>query len=138
MVATSTRRDTPARWAAARTRAAERGTRIFQDSASGQVFATGSDGQTIYRVGWDTCDCRAAAEGDPICQHRAAFREHCQAEDRAVARMLAASEGAVVLSVPAPAVCPDCHGEGTFRTYYGDHLSDYVEHVCHCRRAVVA
>ena len=160
------RANTTARWAAARTRAVERGTRIFQNSESGQFYASGSDGTTIYKVGWYDCDCRAAAEGDPICAHRAAFRMHCEEEDRQVAALLPVQqreqaattmtvddEGFPILtdaqveamlaqptirySYERPAdepVCRTCDGEGVFRTYYGDHLNDYVVHTCHCQR----
>lgn len=91
MVATTTRRpnvDTLARWDAALKRANDKGLRLFQHDATGQWFCSGSDGQTVYAVTHYTCECQAALANDPVCQHRALYREACRVDDQGVEAML--------------------------------------------------
>lgn len=68
------RAETPERWARALTRALYGGIEIYT-TASGQRFATSAtQHDMLYAVTPDSCECRAAQEGDPICVHRAALR----------------------------------------------------------------
>lgn len=128
MVTTSvTSAESPARWAKALERARS-GVTLYRDEY-GHFFATSQrDPNTLYRCGAWNCGCEAAASGDPICAHRAAVRSALGMFEPAAAPA----------AQPAEPVCPTCRGDGTFRTYYGDHLSDYVTHVCHCQRVHVA
>jgi hypothetical protein len=84
--------DSPARWDAALKRAIGKGLRLFQHDATGQWFCSASDGQSLYAVGHYTCECAAALANDPVCQHRALFREACRADDQEVERLLAEQE----------------------------------------------
>lgn len=139
---TTTRRDTPTRWATAVARAQAEGITVIQHSHSGVFFATSAGNLDLYRVRWFDCECAAGRSGDPVCKHRAAFRAHCADEDRQVAQMLAASvptfeevAAATVLVMPAPArECTDCLGTGTARMYTGDGLNDWTPITCRCQR----
>ena len=135
--------DIPTRWAAALDRATEKGLRLYQHEASGQWFATSSDGTSVHAVSWFTCECRAAAEGDPVCLHRAAFRRACQEEDHDVERNLAQhgqqgvptfdeAEEVTLLVAPAGRMCTDCLGTGTARMYTGGRHNDWVPVTCGC------
>lgn len=81
--------ETPARWDAALDRAYAKRIQVWQDAETGDFLALSSDATKVYTVRWYTCTCQAAEAGDPVCQHRAMFRAHCQEEDRATVRMLA-------------------------------------------------
>ncbi len=137
-----TRRDTPARWATALARARAEHITVIQHSTSGVFFATSAGSLDLYRVRWFDCECAAGRSGDPVCKHRAAFREHCREDDRQVARMLAASAptfdevaAATVLVMPAPArACTDCLGTGTARMYTGGRHNAWVPVTCSCQR----
>lgn len=92
---TTTRRpnvDTFARWDAALKRANDKGLRLFQHGATGQWFCSGSDGQTVYGVGHFTCECAAALANDPVCQHRALYREACRVDDKEADAILSGPE----------------------------------------------
>ncbi len=78
----ATRRDTPARWATALVRAQAESITVIQHSTSGIFFATSAGSLDLYRVRWYDCECAAGRSGDPVCKHRAAFREHCREDDR--------------------------------------------------------
>ncbi len=159
---TTTRRpnaDTLVRWDAALKRAYGKGLRLFQHDATGQWFCSGSDGQTVYAVGHFTCECAAALANDPVCQHRALYREACRVDDQEVEAILtgpntddtaltfdqaAAMEGATVLSIaagsrtietlPARTRCTDCLDTGTARMYTGGRHNAWVPVNCGCRR----
>ena len=164
MVSTTTRRpnkDTAARWDAALDRAHVKRVQVWQDRTTGDFLALSSDATKVYTVRWYTCTCAAAEAGDPVCTHRAMFRELCREEDRATVRMLAEQrdaelvgmsdadldrmmEGATVLSVPAgsqrvetvPArrMCSDCLDTGTARMYTGGRHNEWVPVTCGCQR----
>jgi hypothetical protein len=74
-----TRRDTPARWLAAAERATKHDIRVAQLQGSGQWIATsGSQAGVAYELDVTRnvahgCSCLASLNGDPVCQHRAAF-----------------------------------------------------------------
>src|SRR5215204_2892748 len=89
--------DTPARWAKALERAIAQGVTVRQLATSGAWIATsGSDVEVAYIVSTDTCECRAGAEGDPCCKHRAALRQRLGLLEPAPA------------PIPTP-IRPDCH-----------------------------
>src|SRR5690348_7755106 len=77
MVTTTRRRVTaasPARWAKALERAIAEGVQVRQLATSGVWVATsGTQAGLAYVVTGDGCECRAAAEGDAVCKHRALF-----------------------------------------------------------------
>ncbi len=101
---TTTRRpnaDTLARWDAALKRATGKGLRLFQHDATGQWFCSGSDGQTVYAVSHVTCECAAALANDPVCQHRALYREACRMDDEPVG-MTDAEIDALISSATIP------------------------------------
>lgn len=124
---TVSRTDSPARWTRAADRAIAEGVRVMQLPTTGVWVATsGTDAATAYVVTETGCECHAGAHGDPCCKHRAALRLHLG--------LLAAP----VVPAPVAAVCDTCRGSGTFRTYYGDRLNDYVTHACRCGAAVAA
>lgn len=65
---------TPARWQAALARAIAEGIEVRQVAGSGAWIATSTtDPHAAYAVDGSTCACDAAAHGDPVCKHRAAF-----------------------------------------------------------------
>lgn len=69
------RSNNPARWAAALTRAREKGVDVRHIAGLGWVATSGTDPDKAYRVGLGgTCECRAGQHGDPVCCHRAALR----------------------------------------------------------------
>lgn len=135
---TPARTATPARWAAALSRAVLRNITVSQDPRTGVFTAPSTDGTRRYRVGWYDCQCQAAQGGDPVCLHRAAFREHCREEDRQVARELRAAIDAEppFPADPAPArprrMCTDCLDTGWARMYRSGRLSDYTDVPCGC------
>lgn len=87
------------RWKAAAARATAEGIEVRQLAGSGGWIATsGSERGTAYELGVTgsvahDCACVAAAHGDPVCKHRAAF-------------YLAVG----ALEAARPAVCPTCLG----------------------------
>ena len=114
------------KWIAALQRARSEGIKLYRDDQRA-YFALSSDGATLYPVSLGSCSCKGGQAGY-ICKHRAALY--------AALHLLTDDQPTPEPPTPiAPAVCPTCHGDGTFRTYYGDHLSDYVTHTCHCQRA---
>jgi hypothetical protein len=65
----------PARWQRALRRALEQGVDVRQLATSGVwVASSGTDATAAYVVTPDDCECRAAAEGDRVCKHRALLR----------------------------------------------------------------
>src|SRR5918992_5911040 len=65
----------PARWQKALRRALEQGVDVRQLATSGVWIATsGTDATAAYVVTPTDCECRAAAEGDVCCKHRALLR----------------------------------------------------------------
>ncbi len=164
---TATRVSTPARWASALDRAASRGITVRQDPSTGTFTAPSTDGTRHYVVSWYGCECAAAQGGDPVCLHRAAYRNHCQEEDRAVARQLreaieaeppfpvmpahlaelyvtADEEGEPQSSdllepiEPDHRMCTDCLDTGWARMYLGSSFNDYTEVPCGCTRPASA
>lgn len=164
---TAARAASPARWAAALSRAVLHGITVRQDPITGTFSAPSSDGTTRYTVSWYGCSCQAAQGGDPVCLHRAAFREHCRAEDREVARQLrelladSASNSTTLpehladlyvtrdhdgepessdLLEPLPLhkMCTDCLDTGWARMHLSGRLNDYTEVPCRCTAARVA
>jgi hypothetical protein len=68
--------DTPERWRRALQRALLAGLEVRQLAGSGQwIVTSASDPTTAYETDGQSCTCPAAMlGGDPVCQHRAAFR----------------------------------------------------------------
>ena len=67
--------DSPARWQRALRRALAEGVAVRQLATSGVWVATsGTDPDAAYVVTPTGCECRAAAEGDVCCKHRALLR----------------------------------------------------------------
>ncbi len=161
------RSDTAARWAAALDRAVTHGITVLQDPSTGSFTAPSTDGTRHYVVSWYGCSCAAGQGGDPVCLHRAAFRQHCREEDRQVARMLNEAidrepafpvlpahlaelyvtvdetgepESSDLLAVTEPdhRMCTDCLDTGWARMYLGSSLNDYTEVPCGCIRSASA
>lgn len=163
---TPARADTAARWAAALDRAVAHGITVAQDPATGTFTAPSTDGARHYVVSWYGCECAAGQGGDPVCLHRAAFRQHCRDEDRETQRRLNAAidaepafpvlpqhladryvevdeEGephsSELLEPIAPdKMCTDCLDTGWARMYLGYSLNDYTEVPCRCTRSGTA
>jgi hypothetical protein len=68
--------DSPARWQRALQRALLAGLEVRQLAGSGQwIVTSASDPTAAYETDGQSCTCPAAMlGGDPVCQHRAAFR----------------------------------------------------------------
>ncbi len=161
------RSETAARWAAALDRADTHGITVRQDPITGVFTAPSSDHARHYVVSWYGCECAAAQGGDPVCLHRAAYRNHCQEEDRAVARQLReAIEAEPVFPVmpahlaelyvtadedgepqssdllepiePDHRMCTDCLDTGWARMYLSSGLYDYTEVRCGCTQPASA
>lgn len=67
--------NTSARWQKALRRALDEGIDVRQLATSGVWIATsGTSSSTAYVVTPTDCECRAAAEGDVCCKHRALLR----------------------------------------------------------------
>jgi len=102
---------TPARWQAALGRAIAEGVQVRQLAGSGLWLATsGTDAGTAYAlaVTGDVahgCECPAAAHGDPVCKHRAAFYHTVGVLD----------PEPPTLAAPTAFPCSECHGTGTER-----------------------
>lgn len=158
---TTTRAETASRWAAALDRAVVHGITVQQDASTGAFTAPSTDGGRHYVVSWYGCSCAAGQGGDPVCLHRAAFRQHCQDEDRQTAREL---REAIEAEPPFPVLpqhladlyvdldadgephasdlleslepdhrmCTDCLDTGWARMYLGSGLNDYTEVPCGC------
>ncbi len=130
MVQTQTRRPvrraTPERWQAALKRALDAGVQIRQLAGSGAWVATSAtDPTAAYVVSGQACECRAAAEGDPVCLHRAAFWH-------ALGVLDLEPEPVPVVTAPTPATCPTCGGNGFDPACSGHRISaGYVVH-CPC------
>ncbi len=123
---TTTRRpnaDTPARWDAALDRAHRNHIQVFADRVTGQHFALSTDATKLYSVDWYGCSCAAGLGADPVCQHRALYREMVRGEDAIVAEQ--------VIAEPEH-TCSDCLGGGWSRMYLSGHLNDYTESPCTC------
>lgn len=121
------RRATPERWRAALKRAMAAGVQSRQLAGSGAWVATSAtDPLAAYVVSGQNCECRAAAEGDPVCLHRAAFW-HAQG-----ALELESEPAAPVVTTPALATCPTCGGNGIDPACRGHRISaGYFVH-CPC------
>ena len=155
MVTTTPRLDTPARWTAALDRAHRNHIQVFADRVTGQHFALSSDATKLYALDYTTCSCAAGTGSDPVCQHRALYREMVRAEDTLVAEIVAGESTPALprhladLNVIAGEdgepessdllepterehTCTDCLGGGWSRMYLSGHLNDYVEHPCSC------
>ncbi len=136
---TAARTASPARWAAALSRAVLHGITVSQHPVSGQFTAPSTDGTRRYRVGWYDCQCQAAQGGDPVCLHRATFREHCREEDRAVARQLREAVAVEPVVPVAPhRICTNCLDTGWARMSLSGRMNDYTEVPCRCATARVA
>lgn len=67
--------NTPARWQKALRRALDEGVDVRQLATTGVWIATsGTSSSTAYVLTPTDCECRAAAEGDVCCKHRALLR----------------------------------------------------------------
>ncbi len=159
--------DSAARWAAALNRAVAHGVNVTQDLDSGTFTAPSTDGTRHYVVSWYGCGCAAGQGGDPVCLHRAAFRQHCRDEDRQVARLLNEAiehepafpvlpqhladlyvevdedgepHSAELLDPIEPdyRMCTDCLGSGFAQMYLSFHLNDYTEVPCRCGASVLS
>ncbi len=168
MVTTAvTRTASPARWAAALSRAALKGVTVSQDPRTGAFTAPSTDGARHYVVSWYGCSCAAGQGGDPVCLHRAAFRQHCRDEDRQVARLLREaidaepvfpvlpahlaelyveldetgephSSDLLAVTEPDHRMCTDCLDTGWARMYLGFGLNDYTCVPCRCTATTTA
>ena len=124
---TTTRPAPLSRWTAALARARAEGITLYRNDQR-DYFALSSDGQRLYPVSLQGCSCKAGQQGN-VCKHSAALR----------AALGLLTDDEPTPEPPAPVVvtepvCRTCDGDGTIRTYYGDHLSDYVVHTCRCQR----
>lgn len=104
--------DTPVRWQAAIKRADAEGVTVRQLQCGVWVATSGTDANGAYIVTPTGCECRAAAEGDPICKHRAALRLRLgllavEVEPAPIVRE--------VIVLTAPDDCQPCEGRGYFR-----------------------
>ncbi len=122
------RRATPQRWQTALQRALAEGIQVRQLAGSGAWIATsGSDAAVAYLVSAQGCECQAGEYGDPICKHRAAYWHALGALDLE-------PEPVPVVTVPTPATCPTCGGNGFDPGCQGHRVSaGYVVH-CPCPR----
>jgi hypothetical protein len=69
--------ETPQRWQTALDRALENALDVLIEPVSGEAFVESAcKPGTLYAVTRTTCTCPAGVAGDPVCQHRAAYR--CQ------------------------------------------------------------
>lgn len=96
-----TRPASPERWQKALDRAIAQGVTVRQLACGVWTATSGTNPTAAYAVTLFDCECRAAAEGDPVCKHRAALADELgYLEPR---------------DDPAPATitCPVCHGTGT-------------------------
>lgn len=133
MVDRTARLDTPARWDAALDRALANHIQVWQDQESGDFLALSSDATKLYTVRWYDCTCAAAEAGDPVCVHRAAFRQHCREEDQQVERVLRATVRETVAGPAAPRrMCTSCLDTGMARMSRSGRLDDYVSAPCGC------
>ncbi len=117
---------TPERWQAALKRALAAGVEVRQLAGSGAwVAGSATDPRAAYVVSGQACECRAAAEGDPVCVHRAAYW-HAQG-------VLEVEPAAPVEPAPVPvATCPSCGGNGIAVECRGHRVSaGYYVH-CPC------
>ena len=102
---------TPARWQAALGRAIAEGVQVRQLAGSGLWLATSStDAGTAFAlaVTGDVahgCECPAAAHGDPVCKHRAAFYH--------TVGVLDPDPGPGAPAAPVALPCWSCRGTGT-------------------------
>jgi len=82
------------------------------------VATSGTDPDIAYVVTATGCECRAAAEGDPVCLHRAALRHRLGMLTLDV-RPVPVVETVVIESIESPDLrpntCPDCNGNGFVR-----------------------
>ena len=73
-IRSSVRLATPARWRAALARAVSSGIVLRYEASTGMAVVTsGSDGTICYVTDGRICTCKACANGDPVCQHRAIY-----------------------------------------------------------------
>ncbi len=130
------RRATPERWQAALKRALDAGVQVRQLAGSGAwVAGSATDPRAAYVVSGQACECRAAAEGDPICLHRAAFW-HAQGVLDLEPEPDAAPVVTAIVVEPAPvsAICPACGGRGIDPGCRGHRVAPgYYVH-CACAR----
>ena len=164
MVATTRRPnpDTPARWEAALARAHANHIQVFADRETGQSFALSSDATKLYAVDYYRCSCAAGVGSDPVCQHRAIYREMLRAEDALIAAAVIPEatptmpqhlidlfveldetgepSGSDLLEPIEPdhRMCTDCLDSGWARMYLGYGLNDYTEVPCGCGVGVAA
>jgi len=158
---TVNRVDIATRWTAALDRAVAHGITVTQDPNTGTFTAPSTDGTRRYTVSWYGCGCAAGQGGDPVCLHRAAFRQHCRNEDRQVQRLLnEAIDREPVFPVlpqhladlyedpgedgephssdllepiePDHRMCTSCLDIGWSRMYLGYGLNEYTETPCRC------
>ena len=116
---TTTRRpnvSTPAHWQSALQRAIDQGVTVRQIQCGAWVATSGTDNEVAYLVTATGCECRAAAESDPVCKHRAALRHRLGMLTLDVRPVPAP---VVIESIespdPRPNTCPDCDGNGFVR-----------------------
>lgn len=110
-------------------------------SAHGRATALyGTDLFSAYRVqvakDCTDCSCRAG-QARMLCLHVAALADKAGMLDVLIPDFYARAFGSAPVD-PAPAVtiveleaCPDCHGDGYRRSYYGGHFSDWYAIDCH-------
>ncbi|MDP9359574.1 MAG: hypothetical protein M3R02_30660 [Chloroflexota bacterium] len=128
------RRATPQRWQAALRRALAAGVEVRQLAGSGAwVASSATDPRAAYVVSGQSCECRAAAEGDPVCLHRAAFW-HAQGVLDLDPEPAATPAPVVVEPASAPAAtCPTCNGNGIDPACRGHRVTrDYFVHCACC------
>jgi len=101
------RRETPARWQKALTRAIAQGLEVFVAADTGERFVTSASHlDTLHRTDGYTCTCDAALGGDPVCQHRA------------VVRYVQGCLGVTTDTEPQLAGCVRCNGCGRIPNDY--------------------
>lgn len=132
---TTARLDTPARWTAALDRAHTNHIQVFADRVTGQFFALSSDATKLYAVDYYTCSCAAGTGSDPVCQHRALYREMVRVEDAVVVEHVIVEPA---LKMPQHRMCTSCLDTGWARMYLGYGLNDYTEVPCRCGAGVAA
>lgn len=109
------RQDTAERWQRARERAKAANVQLAYYAASDTWFVTSaSHPGVVYESDGHGCTCLAYANGDPVCLHRAAVRDHLAARAALGIELLAAKAALATIDDELAAYNASVDGDGAF------------------------